>query len=143
MVKRLWRGLRGTVSKKSTPPTDSCVLWLVVKRTIAGRWLFLAVATLTLASQMAVAVHTPAMHQEETASKCQDKSEHFCAETTAEHSGRCVLCQASLGGIALILATHSESFNLAVPVAISDLEAPRSTLKFSPTAPRAPPFLPV
>ena len=115
----------------------------MVKRTFAGRWLFLAVAALTLTSQMVVAVHSPAMHQEEVASKCQDHSEHFCAETPPEDAGRCVLCQASLGGIASILVTRSESFNVAEPVALPDPAAPRSPLKFLSAAPRAPPSLPV
>jgi hypothetical protein len=100
------------------------------------------VAALTLTSQMVVAVHSPAMHQEEIASKCQDQSEHFCAETPTDHAGRCVLCQASLGGIALTLVTRSESFNVAGPVALPVLATPQSPLEFIAGAPRAPPSLP-
>lgn len=113
-----------------------------MKRAVAERCLFLAVAILALTSQVAVAAHTPAFHEEEAASKCNDRSEHFCAETSPDDAGRCLLCQAGLGGTASILVTLSESFELAEPAAIPDLAAPPSVLQFISAAPRAPPSLP-
>lgn len=101
--------------------------------------LHLALALLTLASQVAVASHIPAF-DDEPVSKCQEGSKHFCADGAPEHAGPCVLCQASVGSPDLDLSGHS----LACPVAESfvptDEVGPRSLLKFLPAAPRAPPI---
>ena len=99
-----------------------------MKRTVTGRWLFLAVAILALSSQVAAAAHIPALHEAEDTSKCKDPSEHFCAETAPDEGGRCVLCQVSLGGITWIQVSHSESIDVAEPVAVPDCTAPRSVL---------------
>lgn len=110
-------------------------------RTLAGRWLIVAVAALNLAIQVAVASHNPALHEEESGSKCRDTSEHFCPEFVPDDADRCLLCQAGLGGIASIVITHSETFKVAEPVAVSGRADPQSFLKFISAAPRAPPAL--
>ena len=89
-----------------------------------------------------MAVHIPALHEAEDVSKCTDTSEHFCADTAPDEAGRCLLCQVSLGGIASIQLTSSESIDVREPVAVPDGTAPRSVLQFISAAPRAPPSLP-
>jgi len=105
-----------------------------------NRSLLLAVAALTLVSQVAVVAHSPVLHREE-AVKGRDTSKHFCPETSSTESHRCVLCQASLGGVDSIVPTHSASFQLAQMHAVPDLAGPRSLFKFTPASPRGPPAL--
>jgi hypothetical protein len=112
---------------------------VVVKRTMTGRWLFAAVALLTLVSQVAAASHIPAL-DDEPVSKCHDGSKHFCAEVVPDDAGPCALCQAGTGSVAFSLVTLSESCAFAESVRVIDEAGPRSALKFSPASPRAPPI---
>jgi hypothetical protein len=109
-----------------------------MKGTITARWLFVAVAALTFVSQAAVASHIPAL-DDEPVSKCQDDSKHFCPEVVNNDEGPCVLCLASVGSVAFSFATLSESAAFAEAVPVVDEAGPRSVLKFTPAAPRAPP----
>src|SRR5579862_7714238 len=128
--------------KKSVTRGGRAVLWVVVKRTVAGRLLLLAVAALSLVSQVAVVAHIPALHEEEAQSKCRDSSKHFCAEAAPEDSGRCVLCQASLGGaVSALFGSTSEPVTTAESAPLTVRTTPRLGLKFLPAAPRAPPAL--
>jgi len=106
-----------------------------------GRWQFLAVALLTLASQVAVASHIPAL-DDEPVSKCKDGSLHYCAEVASPGEDLCALCQASIGSISFTLIPAAESAFLAEPVRLAEEAGPRSLLKLTSAAPRAPPGLP-
>ena len=105
---------------------------------MAGRWLFAAVALLTLVSQAAAVSHIPAL-DDEPVSKCTDGSKHFCAEVVPDDAGPCALCQAGTGSIAFSLVTVSEECAFAESVPVIDAAGPRSSFKFSPASPRAPP----
>lgn len=105
---------------------------------MTGRWRFLAVALLLLASQAAVASHIPAL-DDEPVSTCQDDSKHFCADVAPEHGGPCALCQAGTGSVAFTLESVSVAVAFAEVLPIVEQAGPRSALKFSPAAPRAPP----
>ena len=105
---------------------------------MAGRWLFAAVALLTLVSQVAAASHIPAL-DDEPVSRCTDGSKHFCAEVVPDDAGPCALCQAGAGSVAFSLVTVFEARALAEPVPVTDEAGPRSSFKFSPASPRAPP----
>src|SRR5438067_3890791 len=75
-----------------------------------SRILYLAIATLTLATQVAAASHSPAFH-EEPVSKCRDVGSHFCAEAVAHETGPCTLCQVCANGLLL-------DFHASIPVAL-------------------------
>ena len=107
---------------------------------MSRRALFLALALLTLVSQVAVACHIPAL-DDEPVSSCQEGANHFCADGAPEHTGPCVLCQASAGSPALDVDGASESFHVAEPFVLLDESGPRVVLKFLPASPRAPPSL--
>src|SRR4051812_23813188 len=64
------------------------------------RSLCLAVAVLTLATQVVAAAHSPVLH-EEPVSKCRDEGAHFCAEVIEHEPGPCVLCHVNLNGLFL------------------------------------------
>jgi len=102
--------------------------------------LHLALALLTLFSQVAVASHIPAF-DDEPVSKCNEGSNHFCSDGAPEHAGPCVLCQASVGSPALDLSHVIRSCIVAEPFVPVDESGPRSLLKFLPASPRAPPVL--
>ncbi len=105
---------------------------------MSRRALFLALALLTLVSQVAVTSHIPAL-DDEPVSNCQEGASHFCAADTAEHAGPCVLCQASVGSAGLDLGGLLESNPVAETCARAEEAGPRSLLKFLSAAPRAPP----
>ena len=100
--------------------------------------LYLAVAALTLTAQVAVAVHSPAFHDEPVRS-CSEQAKHFCAERTEPESTPCVFCQVSLNGIVLVrpapLVSVAESESAPVPVDRASFFSHTS----SSHAPRAPP----
>ena len=75
-----------------------------------SRILYLAIAALTLATQVAAAAHSPAFH-EEPISKCRDMGAHFCAEMVAHETGPCILCQVFANGLLL-------DFHASIPVEI-------------------------
>src|SRR2546428_149290 len=106
---------------------------------MSRRWMFLAVALLTFVSQVAVASHIPAL-DDEPVSKCQDGSNHFCAEVVGDDEGPCVLCQAGVGSVSFSLVAVSQTATIAEPVPVIDEAGPRTILKFTPAAPRAPPI---
>jgi hypothetical protein len=106
-----------------------------------GRWQFLAVAVLTLVSQVAVATHIPAL-EDGPVSNCKDGSSHFCAEVASQEEHLCALCQASIGSITFTLVPQAESILLDEPVLLAEEAGPRSVLKLTSAAPRAPPGLP-
>jgi len=106
---------------------------------MSRRALFLALALLTLVSQVAVACHIPAL-DDEPVSSCREGANHFCADGAPEHTGPCVLCQASAGSPALDVDGTSESFHVAEPFVLLDESGPRVVLKFLPASPRAPPI---
>ena len=114
------------------------VSWEVLNKGMTGRWLFAAVALLTLVSQVAISSHIPAL-DDEPVSKCTDGSGHYCADGAPEDAGPCALCQAGTGSVAFSLFTLSETCAIAEPVPVLDEGGPRSSLKFSPAAPRGPP----
>ena len=101
--------------------------------------LHLALALLTLLSQVAVASHIPAL-DDEPVSKCNEGSKHFCADGAPEHGGPCTLCQASIGSPDLDLSGLSHAGPVAEPFVPVDEAGPRSSLKFLSAAPRAPPI---
>ena len=107
---------------------------------MTGRWLFAAVALLTLVSQVAVSSHIPDLDHE-VSWKCRDGSSHFCAERAPEDPGPCSLCQAGSGIVAFTLVTDAGDFAPAGTVPVPRGEAPRIPSTFSPAAPRAPPVL--
>ena len=103
-----------------------------------SRGLYLAVAVLTLAVQVAAAAHLPVLH-EEPVSQCQEPLSHFCAETVDHHTGPCVFCQVSLNGVfidtSVALRTALQTESLVAAVA-----RPSDASPLVPThAPRAPP----
>jgi hypothetical protein len=106
---------------------------------MSRRWLYLAVAALTFLSQAAVASHIPAL-DDEPVSKCQDGSKHFCPEVVSDNEGPCVLCLASVGSVSFSLDTSSECAAFAEAVPVLDEAGPRSIVKYTPAAPRAPPI---
>ena len=101
--------------------------------------LHLALALLTLISQVAVASHIPAL-DDEPVSKCNEGSKHFCADATPPHDGPCTLCQASVGSPDLDLGGLTLAFAVAESLVQGDEAGPRSILKFLPASPRAPPI---
>lgn len=102
------------------------------------RSLSLAVAVLTLATQVVAAAHSPAMH-EEPVSKCRDQGAHFCAEVTEHETGPCVLCHVNLNGLfhdapsIVLVALRTE----AAVAAVDSPESPSALL--AAHAPRGPP----
>ena len=111
---------------------------MTVKTLTSPRWLFAAVALLTLASQVAVAAHNPAI-DDEPVSKCSDGSKHFCPEVASDDASPCALCQLGTGSVAFTLVFQSESCAFAETLRLVDEAGPRSALKFSAAAPRGPP----
>jgi hypothetical protein len=61
----------------------------------------LFVAFLTLVTQVAVASHLPALH-DEPVTACQDGATHFCDEATRHETSPCVLCQVVVNGLAFV-----------------------------------------
>lgn len=102
------------------------------------RSLYVAVALLTLATQMVAAAHSPAMH-EEPVSPCRDQGAHFCADVVEHETGPCVLCHVSLNGLFLD-APAALTSTLRTEASTLDLESPHdSTPLLSAHAPRGPP----
>lgn len=105
---------------------------------LRGRPLYLAIALLTLAVQVAAAGHSPAVH-EEAVSKCRDVGAHFCPETVESETGPCLLCHVSLNGV------YSEAIQTVDTVLLSEevaevVVAPlRDSAPLSTHAPRGPP----
>jgi len=105
---------------------------------LRGRPLYLAIALLTLAVQVAAAAHSPAAH-EEPVSKCRDVGAHFCPETVESEAGPCLLCHVSLNGVYLERIDSLAAEFVTEPAA--EVVVPPLALFFSPSAhaPRGPP----
>lgn len=103
-----------------------------------NRLLYLSVAVLTLAVQVAAAAHLP-VHHEEPVSSCRDYDAHFCAETVENHTGPCVFCQVSLNGVYVEAPASTTALLQSEPVvAVATQPVDLSTL-LSSHGPRAPP----
>jgi hypothetical protein len=131
----------GLGEKKSVLLASAAYYGLVLKGTVTGRWLCLAVAALALTCQVAASSHSAAFH-DEAPSKCHDDSRHFCAEIASEEAGRCFLCQVSVGNLTVSPPMQSEVFVFIEATPTVDGTHGSSFLKFSPAAPRAPPSFP-